>query len=131
MAAWSASSSRKARGRPICFAVAILFRCLFIPSSSKKVNPRRVRIHLNRTVQKWPGKWRPLMAGKLEGKIALVTGGSSGIGLATAQSFILEGAFVFITGRRQYDLYNAVTAIGGTLFKTVRAEVFFRSATYR
>lgn len=41
------------------------------------------------------------MAGKLEGKIALVTGGSSGIGLATAQNFVNEGAYVYITGRRQ------------------------------
>ena len=42
--------------------------------------------------------------GKLEGKIALVTGGSSGIGLATAKRFVSEGAFVFITGRREADL---------------------------
>ncbi len=52
------------------------------------------------------------MAGKLEGKIALVTGGSSGIGLATAQSFVKEGAFVYITGRRQAELDKAVKAIG-------------------
>ena len=38
--------------------------------------------------------------GKLEGKIALITGGSSGIGLAAAQQFVNEGAYVFITGRR-------------------------------
>ncbi len=52
------------------------------------------------------------MAGKLEGKIALVTGGSSGIGLATAQRFVQEGAFVFITGRRQAELDKAVARIG-------------------
>ena len=52
------------------------------------------------------------MAGKLEGKIALVTGGSSGIGLATAQRFVKEGAFVYITGRRQAELDKAVKAIG-------------------
>jgi NAD(P)-dependent dehydrogenase (short-subunit alcohol dehydrogenase family) len=62
------------------------------------------------------------MAGKLEGKIALVTGGSSGIGLATAQSFIHEGAFVYITGRRQSELDKAVKAIGGTQLKAVRAD---------
>jgi len=38
--------------------------------------------------------------GKLEGKITLITGGNSGIGLATAQQFVHEGAYVFITGRR-------------------------------
>ena len=52
------------------------------------------------------------MAGKLEGKIALVTGGSSGIGLATAQRFVKEGAFVYITGRRQAELDKAVKIIG-------------------
>ena len=49
---------------------------------------------------------------KLEGKIALVTGGSSGIGLATAKQFVAEGAYVFITGRRQTELDAAVEAIG-------------------
>ena len=50
--------------------------------------------------------------GKLEGKIALVTGGSSGIGLATARRFVGEGAFVFITGRRDAELAAAVKEIG-------------------
>jgi NAD(P)-dependent dehydrogenase (short-subunit alcohol dehydrogenase family) len=49
---------------------------------------------------------------KLEGKTALVTGGSSGIGLATAQRFVAEGAFVFITGRRMEELDKAVALIG-------------------
>ncbi|MBP5975455.1 SDR family oxidoreductase [Brasilonema sp. CT11] len=49
---------------------------------------------------------------KLEGKIALVTGGNSGIGLATAKQFVAEGAYVFITGRRQTELDAAVEAIG-------------------
>ena len=50
--------------------------------------------------------------GKLEGKIALITGGSSGIGLATAKRFVDEGAWVFITGRRQSELETAVSQIG-------------------
>jgi NAD(P)-dependent dehydrogenase (short-subunit alcohol dehydrogenase family) len=51
--------------------------------------------------------------GKLEGKVAVITGGSSGIGLATAQRFASEGARVFITGRRQNELDDAVKQIGG------------------
>src|SRR5215831_8358569 len=50
--------------------------------------------------------------GKLEGKIALVTGGNSGIGLATAKQFVREGAYTFITGRREEELGAAVKQIG-------------------
>ena len=50
--------------------------------------------------------------GKLEGKNALVTGGNSGIGLATARRFVTEGAYVFITGRREPELVQAVNEIG-------------------
>src|SRR5260221_24864 len=49
---------------------------------------------------------------KLEGKVALVTGGNSGIGLATAQQLVADGAYVFITGRRQNELDAAVKQIG-------------------
>src|SRR5213596_1029967 len=50
--------------------------------------------------------------GKLDGKLALVTGGNSGIGLATAKLFVNEGAYVFITGRRDSELAAAVKEIG-------------------
>jgi NAD(P)-dependent dehydrogenase (short-subunit alcohol dehydrogenase family) len=50
--------------------------------------------------------------GKLEGKVAVITGGNSGIGLATAKRFVEEGAYVFITGRRQAELDAAVKQIG-------------------
>jgi NAD(P)-dependent dehydrogenase (short-subunit alcohol dehydrogenase family) len=49
---------------------------------------------------------------KLEGKVAVITGGNSGIGLATAQRFVHEGAYVFITGRRQNELDAAVKQVG-------------------
>src|SRR6201982_1133135 len=52
---------------------------------------------------------------RLEGKIAVITGGSSGIGLATAKRFVKEGAYVFITGRRQTELDKAVGDIGSNI----------------
>jgi len=52
------------------------------------------------------------MSKKLKDKIALITGGTEGIGLATAKLFVKEGAYVFITGRRQKELDEAVKAIG-------------------
>jgi NAD(P)-dependent dehydrogenase (short-subunit alcohol dehydrogenase family) len=49
---------------------------------------------------------------KIEGKVAVITGGNSGIGLATAQRFVQEGAHVYVTGRRQTELDEAVKEIG-------------------
>jgi NAD(P)-dependent dehydrogenase (short-subunit alcohol dehydrogenase family) len=58
----------------------------------------------------------------LEGKVAVITGGSSGIGLATAKRFVKEGAYVFITGRRQSELDRAKAEIG-TNVTTVQGDV--------
>jgi NAD(P)-dependent dehydrogenase (short-subunit alcohol dehydrogenase family) len=51
--------------------------------------------------------------GRLEEKIAVITGANSGIGLAAARRFVAEGAYVYITGRRQDELDKAVERIGG------------------
>src|SRR5215470_14313467 len=59
---------------------------------------------------------------KLEGKVALVTGGNSGIGLATAKQFVNEGAYVFITGRRESELAAAVKEVGRNI-TAVRGDV--------
>jgi NAD(P)-dependent dehydrogenase (short-subunit alcohol dehydrogenase family) len=57
-------------------------------------------------------KGLPPALGKLQGKVAVITGGTAGIGLAAAKLFVREGAYVFITGRRQKELDEAVKAIG-------------------
>jgi NAD(P)-dependent dehydrogenase (short-subunit alcohol dehydrogenase family) len=60
--------------------------------------------------------------GKLEGKVAVITGANSGIGLATARLFVQEGARVFITGRRQAELDDAVKSLGDRA-RGVRSDV--------
>jgi NAD(P)-dependent dehydrogenase (short-subunit alcohol dehydrogenase family) len=60
---------------------------------------------------------------KLEGKVAVITGGNSGIGLATAQRLVSEGAYVFITGRRQRELDAAVKQIGKNNVSGVQGDV--------
>src|ERR1700745_1779165 len=59
---------------------------------------------------------------KLSGKIALITGGSSGLGLATAKRFVAEGAYIFITGRRQPELDAAVKEIGSSV-TAIRSDI--------
>src|ERR1700731_2841697 len=64
--------------------------------------------HVHHTI----GKLEDQLMARLDGKIAVITGGSSGIGLATAHRFVDEGAYVFITGRRQSELDKAKALIG-------------------
>ena len=52
---------------------------------------------------------------KLQGKVAVITGGTTGIGLAAAKLFVKEGAYVFITGRRQKELDEAVKEVGSNV----------------
>ena len=60
---------------------------------------------------------------KLSGKIALVTGGTSGIGLATTKKFVAEGAYVFITGRRRANLDEALKTIGQANVTAINGDV--------
>src|SRR5258706_1380853 len=76
----------------------------------------------NRAKRPPPLEGVTIMSKKLEGQVALVTGGSSGIGLATAERFVAEGAHVYITGRRPAELDAAVRKIGGNV-TAVQADV--------
>jgi NAD(P)-dependent dehydrogenase (short-subunit alcohol dehydrogenase family) len=60
---------------------------------------------------------------RLKDKVAVITGGNSGMGLATAQRFVDEGAYVFITGRRQSELDAAVKQIGENNISSVQGDV--------
>jgi NAD(P)-dependent dehydrogenase (short-subunit alcohol dehydrogenase family) len=69
-------------------------------------------LHLRQCGSRFNSTVGELLALRLDGKVAVITGGSSGLGLATARRFVEEGAFVFITGRRQKELDEAVGSIG-------------------
>jgi NAD(P)-dependent dehydrogenase (short-subunit alcohol dehydrogenase family) len=69
---------------------------------------RTLHEHVRRTARKLEDQ----LMSRLAGKVAVITGGSSGIGLATAQRFVQEGAYLFITGRRQSELDKATALIG-------------------
>ena len=60
---------------------------------------------------------------KLEGKVAVITGGNSGIGLATAQRFVSDGAYVFIIGRRQSELDAAIKQISKNNVRGAQGDV--------
>jgi NAD(P)-dependent dehydrogenase (short-subunit alcohol dehydrogenase family) len=63
-------------------------------------------------IHRSPQRSGRILVGKLQGKVAVITGATSGMALATAKRFVTEGAYVFITGRRQKELDSAVAAIG-------------------
>jgi NAD(P)-dependent dehydrogenase (short-subunit alcohol dehydrogenase family) len=70
------------------------------------------------------------MSGKLEGKTALITGGNSGIGLATARRFVAEGARVAITGRDAATLAAATDELGVTAIKSDVLDTQARSSLF-
>src|SRR5260370_26673088 len=82
------------------------------PGTDRALNVRR---GMARESEHSKGEEGRTIMGKLQGKLAVVTGGTSGIGFATAKRFVDEGAYVFITGRRQKELDEAVKAIGSSV----------------
>src|SRR6202030_444252 len=72
-------------------------------------------LHITGKLPSGPGSGRMTLMSKLQGKMAVITGGTMGIGFAIAKRFVDEGAFVFITGRRQKELDEAVKALGNNV----------------
>jgi NAD(P)-dependent dehydrogenase (short-subunit alcohol dehydrogenase family) len=77
---------------------------------------------MRRATDRRYNKTKIMSTNKLAGKIALITGGSSGLGLATAKRFVAEGAYVFITGRRQPELDAAAKEIGSSV-TAIRSDI--------
>ena len=71
--------------------------------------------HITGKLSSGPGSGRVRLMSKLQGKVAVITGGTAGIGFAIAKRFVDEDAFVFITGRRQKELDEAVKALGNSV----------------
>src|SRR3984893_18579733 len=101
------------RSEDVCYWVQLSFPLL--DEWTKVLDSRAVLVHCQRiysTVLNASHLSKGVIMGKLEGKVAVITGGSSGLALASAKRFVEEGAYVFIVGRRQEALDEAVKLIG-------------------
>src|SRR5579859_6471268 len=122
MAASRAVSSSNPRGRPILTLTAVeMLICdwthFWNERFKKMCNHFRSRTSetIGPEVRHFESEKEIMIMAALQGKIAVITGGSTGIGLATAKRFVKEGAYVFITGRRQAELDKAVAEIGSNV----------------
>src|SRR5271170_6915671 len=93
------------------------------PQGMEEFYSNLTRLSISSTLRNyWAIIYRSIVMAKLAGKVALVTGGNSGMGLATARLFAAEGAKVIITGRRQAALDEAAKTVGASVL-TVQGDV--------